>query len=142
MKILGVILLCMSFLLPISANAWPEDMVDHIVKGGADKFYDELDEILGHEAETSDPLVRGLVYLIAARGIPSELNNTLCRVISAYDVVGNGLEVAEDLLRALIKAGAEDWERASRCVEAVFYGPSRKKQTSYLEKLYTELVWY
>ena len=47
---------CMSFLLPIAANAWPKDMiVDYIVKGGADKFYDKLDEILGHEAETSDP---------------------------------------------------------------------------------------
>ena len=142
MKRARVIILCMSFLLPISASAWPEHTVDHIVKGGADKFYDALDEILGHEAYTSDPLVRGLVYLIAARGIPSELNDTLCRVIKAYDVVGDGLEVAEDLLRALIRAGAEDWERASECVEAVFYGPSRKKQASYLEKLYTELVWH
>ena len=95
----------------------------------ADDYVGALSEIIGHEAETSNPQVRSLVYAVLARGIPSELNATLRIVLGAYDVVGDGIEVAEDLVRALIRAGANDLQIALEM---------EKDEAEYLLKIFAE----
>ena len=113
-------------------------MQDHLVANwGADDYVGALSEIIGYEAETSDPQVRSLVYAVLARGIPSELNTTLRILLGAYDVVGNGIGVAEDLFRALIRTGADDLQGA---LELVYYGGDEYEdaEKEYLRKIFAE----
>ena len=107
-----------------------KEMKDYLVAvWGADDYVGALSEVIGHEAETSNPHVRSLVYTVLARGIPSELNATLRIVLGAYDVVGDGIEVAEDLVRALIRAGANDLQIALEM---------EKDEAEYLLKIFAE----
>ena len=105
-------------------------MVDHLVDLGADDFAGALREVTGYEAETSDEFVRRLIYEVIARKIPSELNDALGTVLSAYDVVGNGIAVAEGLVRELIRAGADDLEGA---LDVVAEGEAK-----YLREIFAE----
>ncbi len=107
-----------------------QEMVDHLVDLGADDFAGALSEVIGYEAETSYEFVRRLIYQVIAKKIPSELNSALGTVLSAYDVVGNGIEVAEDLVRDLIRAGADDLEGALEVVA--------EDEAKYLRKIFAE----